>query len=198
MRLGFGFVCLLVLAGSAAARADDSGTCAAPFSVPAEAGMRLQIGTRSAEIEVQGTDGQQLRISCTLDDTARAGEVRFRFHRTGVFGELAISGGPQGNVHLRIEVPHQTHLKLRIPAGEVRINNLAGDKDIDAKAGEIVVTGVNPQQYRFVRASVQIGEVRAPAFGADKGGFFRTLERSSRDGLYRLDAHVITGSIQLN
>lgn len=47
-------------------------------------------------------------------------------------------------------------------------------------------------------ASVQIGEVQASEFDVDKGGFFRSFKRSSAEGLYRLNAHIITGSIKLN
>lgn len=159
--------------------------------------MRLAIEAKPSEVDVTGTDEPGIRIQCTLDDESRAGEVQIRFERTGDMGKLDIHGGPQNNVHIRIEVPWHTDLKLRIPAGEVRIDKVKGDKLIDAGAGEIVISGFEPQQYRYVHASVNIGDVNAPAYGGDKGGFFRSVERTNPDGLYRLEAHVITGSIKL-
>jgi hypothetical protein len=44
---------------------------------------------------------------------------------------------------------------------------------------------------------VDIGEVRAPVYGADKGGFFRTFRKQTAVGEYGLHAHVITGEIDL-
>jgi hypothetical protein len=40
--------------------------------------------------------------------------------------------------------------------------------------------------------------VHAPAFGPDKGGFFRSFNKSNANGPYRLRVHVITGSIKLD
>ena len=192
------FAILLALGGPLAGFAQTSGTCAAPMTLSFEPSMRLAIDAKPSEVDVTGTDEPGIRIRCTLDDESRAGEVKIRFERTGDTGKLDIHGGPQNNVRIQIEVPWHTDLKLRIPAGEVRIDKVKGDKLIDAGAGEIVISGFEPQQYRYVHAWVNIGEVNAPVYGADKGGFFRSLERTTPDGLYRLEAHVITGSIKLN
>jgi hypothetical protein len=48
-----------------------------------------------------------------------------------------------------------------------------------------------------VDASVDIGEVNAQAYGADKGGFFRHFTKQNANGEYRLYAHVTTGEIDL-
>jgi hypothetical protein len=45
--------------------------------------------------------------------------------------------------------------------------------------------------------SVSIGEVNAPVYGAQKGGFFRGITKETADGEYSLHAHVITGQIEL-
>jgi hypothetical protein len=201
MRVLAGFVCLLVVTSASAARGETSGTCASGFTVPAEAGMRLAVYSKPAEVELVGTDQREIRVTCRLDDSddsARAGEVHIRFRKDDGTAQLAITGGPSNNVHITIEIPHQTHLKVRVPAGAIHIKDVAGDKDIDVHAGEVTISGVNAQEYRSVDASVDIGEVRASEFSVDKGGFFRSFTRSSAEGLYRLDAHIITGSIRLN
>jgi hypothetical protein len=48
-----------------------------------------------------------------------------------------------------------------------------------------------------VDASVDIGQVNAPVYGANKGGFFRTVSRAASGGEYSLRAHIITGQIDL-
>jgi hypothetical protein len=201
MKVLAGFVCLLAVASAPVARSETSGTCASGFTVPADAGMRLNVYSKPAEVELVGTDAREIRVTCRLgdsDDAARADEVHIRFSKDDGTGRLAITGGPSNNVHITIEIPHQTHLRVRVPAGAIHIKDVAGDKDIDVHAGEVIISGVSAREYRSVDASVDIGEVRASEFSVEKGGFFRSFTRFSAEGLYRLDAHIITGSIRLN
>lgn len=184
--------------GSAAGFAQGSGTCAAPFSAPLRAGIALTIESRSGEVDVMGSDRDGVRVTCTLDDTDRAKDVRIELERSGDFGKLRLRGGPTNNVRIRIELPRRTDLKLRVPAGEVRIDQVSGDKDISLSAGEITVSHVNGAEYRSVKASVDVGAVNATEFGVGKGGFFRSFTRDSAGGLYRLRAHLISGNVQLN
>jgi len=196
MKVLGGFVWVLMVA-CAAARGETSGDCASAFSVPAEAGMRLALESRSAEVNLVGTDAREIRVTCTLEEEDRASRVHIHYRSSDGKGKLAITGGPN-SVHITIEMPHQTHLRVRVPAGAIHIKDVAGDKDIDVHAGEVIISGVSPDAYRSVDAEVEIGEVRAAKFSVNKGGFFRSFKRSSTEGLYRLDAHIITGSIRLN
>jgi hypothetical protein len=198
MKLLAGFVCLLVVTTASAAHGENDGTCASGLTVPAEAGMRLAIDSKPAGIDLVGTDAREIRVTCTVRESARAQEVRIHYRNKGGKGQLAITDGPDNNVQIVIEVPHQTHLSVRMGAGAIHIKDVTGDKDVDVHAGELTITGVSPQEYRSVDASVEIGEVKASEYSVNKGGFFRSFKRSSAEGLYRLDAHIITGSIQLN
>ena len=198
MRALTGLTCLLMAAGVVGARGETSGTCENAFSVPADAGMRLMVYSRPAEVDLVGTDTREIRVTCKLDDEDRAGRVHIRYRNGDGKGDLEITGGPSNNVRITIELPHQTHLRVRVPAGAIHVKDVSGDKDIDVHAGEVTISGVRPNEYRSVDAEVEIGEVKAREFSVDKGGFFRSFKRSSAEGLYRLDAHIITGSIQLN
>lgn len=82
-------------------------------------------------------------------------------------------------------------------AGQVTVNHLEGDKDIDLYAGQITIATGDVSDYRSVHASVDIGQVNASAWGVDKGGFFRSFTRTTAGGEYRLYAHVLTGQIDL-
>jgi len=81
-------------------------------------------------------------------------------------------------------------------AGEVKVEQVSGDKDIAVGAGQITISNHN-WNYRAVDASVSIGQVNAPMYDANKGGFFRGVEKTTQDGEYRLHAHVTTGQIDL-
>ena len=84
-----------------------------------------------------------------------------------------------------------------MPAGEVKVDEIVGDKDIELYAGQITISSDREWDYRNVDASVDIGEVNARVYGADKGGFFRVFRKENADGEYRLHAHVTTGQIDL-
>lgn len=191
-------ILLLMLAGTCGGFAQNSGTCAAPVAFPAKAGMTITIESRSGEVDIVGSDQAGVRVSCTLNDSERSGEVRIRFEQTGDFAKLDVRGGPTNNVRIRIEVPKRTDLKLRVPAGELRVDQVSGDKDVDLNAGEIVISDVNAKEYRTVDATVDVGAVSASAFGVGKGGFFRSFSKDSPGGRYRLRAHLISGNVQLN
>jgi hypothetical protein len=78
------------------------------------------------------------------------------------------------------------------------VDRVTGDKDIEIHAGTVTVSHVDGSEYKTVEASVGIGEVRALAFGIDKGGFSRNFTKETAEGKYRLHARVGTGSIEFN
>jgi hypothetical protein len=84
-----------------------------------------------------------------------------------------------------------------MPAGEVKVDEIVGDKDIELHAGQISISSAHKGDYRSVNASVGIGAVNAPVYGANTGGFFRNFRKDNADGEYRLHAHVTTGEIDL-
>ena len=178
--------------------AQTSGTCAAPFEAPLKSGAALSIDSRSADIQIVGTDLEVIRVSCTLKHPDQANEIHLRFWEASGLSKLKLKGGSDNNVSIRIEVPRATSLKISAPAGAVGVDRVTGNKDIDIHAGAVTVSHVDGSEYKSVDASVGIGEVRALAFGIDKGGFFRNFTRENAKGKYRLHARVGTGSIEFN
>ncbi|HEY2861105.1 MAG TPA: hypothetical protein VGJ21_22030 [Terracidiphilus sp.] len=187
-----------LLLAMTSAQAQSHGSCNTPIAIEANSGMSLDIESISSGIAIVGSDRPGIRISCTLPDSEDPDSVSLRVERTGDFGKIKVTGGHMNNLHVRIEVPKKIGLRLRMAAGQVTVNDVAGDKDIELEAGQIVVDKVDSTQYHSVRASVEIGDVRAAAFGADKGGFFRQFNKDVAGGPYRIHVHVMTGSVELN
>jgi hypothetical protein len=161
----------------------------------------LIIDSRPAGLQIVGTDQGTIRVSCTAGSDQTAREVTFNFSPTANGGKLSIGGGHlehgNNNIEIRIEVPRRTSLSVRMFAGQVTVDDVKGDKDIEVGAGQINISSIHDEDYRSVDASVDIGEVKAQAFGDDKGGFFRSFNRNNSSGDYRLHAHVTTGEIDL-
>ncbi len=188
-----------LFAGSLGGFAQTEGRCGQTLEAPLRAGAVLTIDSMAAGIEIVGIDQEGIRVSCTADDGELAKQVRLQVSGAAAGAKLTITGPhfKNGSPRIRIEVPRRLNLEVRMAAGEVKVDEIAGDKDIELYAGRIAISSAREWQYRKVNASVGIGEVKAEAYGADKGGFFRTFRKDDANGEYRLHARVTTGEIDL-
>jgi hypothetical protein len=188
-----------MLACNLAGFAQTEVACNQTLAAPLRSKAMLTIDSRPAGLKIVGTDQDAIHLSCTADGVENAEQIRIRWTGNQDDGKLTITGGSlkNGSLVVRIEVPRKTSLRVDMPAGEVKVEEIVGDKDIDLYAGQITISSARPWDYRIVNLSVDIGEVRAPVYGADKGGFFRTFRKQTAVGEYGLHAHVITGEIDL-
>lgn len=188
---------MLLLTCGTAALGEANGSCASGLEAPLHDRGTLTVRSSPSGIKVVGTDQDKLRLTCTHASDPHA--VRFLLAGEPGHEKLTIHSDMdhQNNLEIRIEVPHRTNLRVHMGAGEVTISNLEGDKDVDLYAGQITIAEGDISDYRSVRASVDIGAVKASAWGVDKGGFFRSFTHTTANGEYRLYAHVLTGEIDL-
>ncbi len=188
-----------LLACNLAGFAQTEAACGQVLDAPLRSRAVLTIDSRPAGLEIVGTDQEAIHLSCTAHDVDNAGDIRIRLSGTQDDGKLTIAGGSlkNGGLQIRIEVPRKTSLRIQMSAGEVQVEEIAGDKDIDLYAGQISISSARPWDYRSVDLSVDIGAVKAPAYGADEGGFFPRFKKKNVNGEYGLHAHVITGEIDL-
>ena len=173
--------------------------CGQTLDAPLRASAVLTIDSQPSGIEIVGTDQEAIHVSCTADDTDSARHTHLRFSGNPTHSKLVIAGPhpKNGNLHIRIEVPHKTNLGIRMSAGQVMVNEIVGDKDIELYAGQITISSAHKWDYKNIDVSVGIGQVNAQVYDTDKGGFFRVFHKENADGDYRLHAHVTTGQIDL-
>jgi hypothetical protein len=175
--------------------------CDQTLTAPLRSSAVLVIDSRPAGLEIVGTDQEAIHVTCHGGNNEDAApHILLQFSANPDGGRLTIEGSHVNhgdNLQVRIEVPWKTNLRVQMPAGEVKVEEIKGDKDIDLYAGQITVSSAHEWNYRSVNASVAIGEVRASVYDADKGGFFRSFTKRTADGEYRLRAHVTTGEIDL-
>ena len=171
-----------LLACNLAGIAQTETACGQTLDAPLRSRAVLTIDSRPAGLEIVGTDQDAIHLSCTAGDVENASDIRIRLSGNQDDGKLTITGGrlKNGNFQIRIEVPRKTSLKVTMAAGEVKVEEVAGDKDIDLYAGQISISSTRPWDYRSVDLSVDIGSVKAPAYSADKGGFFPEFYEKKR------------------
>ena len=156
-------------------------------------GGSIRLDLSAGDYEIVGTSSKRIRIESRRDDNRG---VHVRFDAKGNAADIELEGRLTRGVDARIEVPQQTHLIVKLSAGEMRIRGVEGSKDISARAGEISIQVGRRDQYRRVDASVSIGELAASAFNVDTGGFLRSFSWAGK-GRYDLRARLTVGELNL-
>lgn len=144
----------------------------------------------SGGIDLIGRDENTLRVSYDRATT----DVKVRIKVVGDHADVKVEDCPRNNFRLRIELPKKTALQVRVFAGELQVRDVVGDKDLELHFGQMNIDMGNPDDYRRVSASVNSGEVNAPAFHISKGGLFRSFDQKG-PGTYSVRAHVGAGEV---
>lgn len=163
-----------------------------PVEAQLASGGQIRMRLCSSEMEIVGTDEARLRISYIPERD----DVKVRIQKSGDRAELKITHCPHNNFRVRIEVPKTSDLHVRMFAGEMTIRNVTGDKDVALHFGQLNLEMEKPEDYGHVQASVSTGELNAAAFHTEKGGLFRSFDKSG-PGKYRLYAHVGAGEVDI-
>jgi hypothetical protein len=163
-----------------------------PVVTKVASGGRIRMELCSSGIELVGHEEDTLRVSY---DPGR-GNVKVRIQVAGDQTELTVRDCPRNNFALRVEVPRSTALYIRMFAGELNVRDVVGDKDVELHFGQLSMDVGKAEDYRRVSASVNSGELDAPAFNVSKGGLFRSFAQTG-SGKYLLHAHVGAGELDL-
>jgi hypothetical protein len=173
------------------------------FEAPFPSGGELRMYIRSCGIHITGSDENKITIRFSVPDPDSLHNVHVKFKQNGSRGDLDISGGPSNNFQIDITIPRQSNLYFRMFAGELDLDHVDGNKDLQIHAGQMDITLPNAADYGPVDTSVTTGDIEASAFGVSKGGLFRSFRtdtalHSNAAGKYSLYAHVGAGELDIN
>ena len=115
-----------------------------PFRVDFLSGSQLNIHVRSGDVRVVGRDDNKVSVKVDAKDSEKAKEVKVRFERFDKSAELDVSGGPKNDLRITIEIPKSTGLFVRMPAGQLEVSDIRGDKDLQLHAGELILASAVP------------------------------------------------------
>ena len=118
--------------------------------------------------------------------------MKVRIKVEGDHAGIKVTGCPHNNFELNIEVPKSSDLYARMFAGQLDVNNISGNKDVELHFGQLTMELGKAEDYRHVDASVMSGDLEASAFNISKGGLFRSFDQDG-PGKYRVHAHVGAG-----
>lgn len=141
-------------------------------------------------------DSENITVTYRAGTEAELDRVRVEINPTAMSAEVYVSKTPHNHFQATIEVPRNSNLWARLSAGELNIEDVEGDKNIEVIAGQIQIDIPHPEQYGRRDASVTTGSIESSAFAVSKGGLFRSFEQHGQ-GKYRLHAHILSGEIDL-
>jgi hypothetical protein len=157
------------------------------------AGGRIDLNLSAGGYVIRGTPDS--RISIELNPS-QAPHVRAAIKIDGNRARIDVNG-PEHNFQATIYVPQRSDLVISQSVGDLRIQAVEGNKNIDLNVGSLKVDVPKAADYGEVDATVRIGSLKAPAWNAQRDGFFRSLEAHGQ-GKYSLNAHVGVGDMTLS
>jgi hypothetical protein len=167
-----------------------------PFAVDFPSGSRLRLHLRSGEFHIVGGKGNKIAVRLNGRNADNARDLTVRFKQWDDEADLRVFGGPKNNLEVTIEVPGSATLFIRMPAGDLSVEGVSGDKDVELHFGELTIAVGKATDYSHVDASVMSGGLEAAPFGESHGGLFRSFEKNG-SGKYKLHAHVGAGDLTL-
>lgn len=180
---------------AAAQLADIEAVDKTPVEAKFMANGQIRLDVCPSGARVVGTSDDLIRVSYTSRD-GNDHDVKVRIKVDGQRAGVKVTGCPHNNFQLNIEVPKSSDLYARMFAGQLNVDNLSGDKDVELHFGQLTMELGKAEDYKHVDASVMSGDLQASAFNVSKGGLFRSFDQDG-PGKYRVHAHVGAGQIDL-
>lgn len=184
---------LVVSASSHAIR--DSGTSATIERVFPQDG-RIRMDLKAAEYDIVGRPDNRIRIEWSVRDADQLSRVRTRADVSGRDASITTDGPDNKGLKFSIEVPARSDLVVRLTAGDLRIEDIRGNKDVELHAGDVRIDVGRAEDYHAVDGSVWAGDIHAAPFNVMKGGLFRSFDWRGK-GPYRLHAKLKAGDLRL-
>ncbi|HXY48693.1 MAG TPA: hypothetical protein VEI01_04515 [Terriglobales bacterium] len=110
--------------------------------------------------------------------------------------DLKLSHVPKNELQMAIEVPRSTNLYARMRGGDLFVEGVVGDKDLELTGGDLTIQVGSGEDYAHVDLSARFGDVNGTQFGTPKGWLGNSVCKDGK-GKYRLHAHVMAGDLAL-
>jgi len=159
-------------------------------------GANLRLHLHDGDFRVVGSDSERISIHVDGKNIALAKNIRIQLTRWGNAADLRLSRVPKNELQVTIAIPRYTNLYARMHGGDLSVQGVAGDKDIELTGGDLTIQVGSPEDYSHVDLSVRFGDVSGTQFGNPKGWIGNSV-RKDGNGKYRLHAYVMAGDLVL-
>jgi DUF4097 and DUF4098 domain-containing protein YvlB len=176
-------------------RYEESHTDSREFVSGGYVHVRLSVG----DLRIKRGDAARIRLEYTVksrrEHNVKEAHVDFNVRGNDATVEFHAPTGGNTQFDVELEVPANSHLDVHQKVGDLTVDSVEGDKDLNLGVGDIRVS-TGRSGYRLVNASTGIGDVNSDGYGDTRGWLGKTLKYHG-DGKYELRAHVGVGDIKL-
>jgi hypothetical protein len=159
---------------------------------PFASGGKIEMQLDGGSYTVRPGDGNVIRLALSGNVGATKADVT----TSDAQATVSVKETPHNNFQATIDVPRSAHLVIRLAAGDLKVEAIGGDKDIESTAGNVDIVTGDSKDYASVDATVHAGDLNAGAFGESQSGLFRSLTWSGT-GKYTLRAKLTAGNLTL-
>lgn len=159
----------------------------------------LHVHLKVGDLHIRRSDSNKINLRYTIksrrEQNVKNASVDFDVHGSDATLDFHAPTMSNTSFDVELEVPANTNIDTHMKVGDLTVENVEGDKDLELGVGDIRLTR-EPSTYRLVRASTGIGDVNSDGYGETRGWLGKTLKFSG-EGKYELHAHVGVGDITL-
>jgi len=156
---------------------------------------RIKMDLSAGEYRISGSSDNRIRLDWSVRDTDQLSKVKASAEVKGADATIT-TDGPSNHFKVNIQVPTRTDLYVRLTAGELTVQRIEGNKDIEVHAGDVRIDVGRAEDYQSVDAGIWVGDLSATPFQVSKEGLFRSFDWKGH-GRYRLHAHLKAGDLRL-
>jgi hypothetical protein len=156
---------------------------------------RIRMDLSAGDYRITGTRDHVIRLTWSVRTPDQLSKVKARADVRGSDATIT-TDGPSNNFKVTIQVPSRSDLHVRLSAGDLTVQQIEGNKDVEVHAGDVDIDVGRAEDYHAVDAAIWAGEIDAGPFHIAKEGLFRSFDWKGQ-GPYRLHAHLKAGDLRL-
>lgn len=167
-----------------------------PFQTDLAKIKTVRLHLHDGDFRIIGSDSDDITIQTNGKNQPLAKKMKVHLERTADSLSITFSHVPKNECQVTIAIPKETNLFARMRAGDLSVDGVSGDKDLELTGGDMSIQVPDPDAYGTVDLKVRFGDVSGSQFGDPKGWMGSSLKRDG-NGKYRLHAHVFAGDLTL-
>lgn len=156
---------------------------------PFVAGGKINLDLDGGGYEIKASADNHIRLAVSTN-------VDVGVAIDGNHADVKVKDTPHSNFRAIVEVPSAADIIVRLKAGELKMDAITGNKDVESFAGNVRIAVGDPNDYASVDAAVKAGDLDASPFGGSKSGLLQDFTWSGK-GKYTLRAHLGAGNLVL-
>jgi hypothetical protein len=172
-------------------------------SLPANGTLVLEMNVGEAKV-IRTDEPNMIRLTIEPQAFYDQATVQSWVRRFDVAGDRASidlklpkhQNNHQGAV-VTISVPAQTDLKVELGVGELSVKGIEGNKELHVGIGDLTVGVTDSAKYNDIRTGTKIGDAQDAVSHQRSDGFFPKTHHTSLQGIYKLDARVGIGDVNV-